>query len=182
MRYPEFCIYEDNPLLFILPLCVKTFLKSDQCVYVHQEDHESVTRGKRSDRYFDRMRTAAWGYGVGRAVAKTPEVAELMKGHFIRLYLINTGQITSRPSSCWLEKMRVMRQFRGDAKELGVDAKLRDSLALMPNASRKYKFVFAILYLISCALPSQEVYFEKRRLAAWGRSFDMLTPSLTLPE
>lgn len=180
VRYPEFCIYEDNPLVFILPFCVKTFFKSDQCVYVHHEDHESVTRGRRSDRYFDRMLTAAWGYRMGRVIATTPEVAEVMKDHFIRLYLINTGQITSRPSLFWLEKLRVMRQFRTDAKEFAVVARLKDCFALMLNASWKYKLVFSILYMASTAIPPQGAHFRKRRFAAWGRPYDTRTLSLTI--
>lgn len=181
VRYPEYCIYEDNPLLFILPFCANTFVKSDQCVYIHHEDHESVTRGKRSDRYWDRMRTAVWGYNTGKDLIQTSEEAKLFKNHLIFLYLINTGQITKKPSSFWLEKMRIMRQFKGDMKRLGVVVRLGESFALMPNSSWKYKFAFAILYLISSGLPSQDAYFMKKRLAAWGRPFDTRSISVQLP-
>lgn len=182
VRYPEFCIYEDNPLQFILPFCVRNFVKSEQCVYLHHEDHESVTRGKRSDRYFDRMRTAVWGYDIGSTMEKSSEMDEIMKGHFIRLYFVNTGGTTRRPSSFWLEKMRVMRQFRSDARELGIEVRLGDALVQMPNASWKGKMLFSILYMISRAMPSQKFYFSRRRYAAWGRPFDMPLLSITLCE
>ena len=179
-RYPEFCIYEDNPLLFILPFCVRSFVKSEQCVYLHNEDHESVTRGKRSDRYFDRMKTAFGGYRVGSGMNKRSDIAAIMIGHYTRLYVVNTGKITRLPSSFWLEKMRVIRQFRSDTKKLGIEISLRDALLQMPNASFKGKLVFSFLYMCARAMPSQESFFRKKRYAAWGKPFKMPSLSVTL--
>lgn len=177
IRYPEHCIYEDNALLFILPLFVKKFIVHAACAYVHHEEYESITRGSRSSRYFDRMVTAYWGYSTSKNIEQSLSIREMMKSRFIRLYLIDTGRITPVPSLSWLEKMRVMKQFKEDARRLGVAEYRHLIRELLSNASLKYRLAFWVLYYTSYFLPSQEAYFQNQRLNAWGRPF--LPPQLS---
>ncbi|WP_373190716.1 glycosyltransferase family 2 protein [Halomonas sp.] len=173
IRYPEFCIYEDNALLFILPHFVDRFVVSDICAYVHQEEYFSVTRGKQSDRYFDRMLTACWGYSFGAGMSQNITIKKAMDDKFVGLYLVNTGGLSRVPSVKWLEKMRVMRKFREDSILMGVGASTRRVKEVLEErgVSKKFKFVFVMLYLFSRCMPSQRSYFEKKRMSAWGRPF-----------
>jgi len=176
VRYPDYCIYEDNALLFMLPLYTKSFIVVSECVYIHHEEYESITRGERSCRYFDRMMTASWGLAMSLQIDAS--LSDVMEAHFVRLYLINTGKITAVPSRFWFEKLRVMRQFRTDARRLGVYVGRAQVSTLLSKASKKYRFVFWMLYLLSAIFPSQTAFFQKMRMKAWGRPF--MPPCLTV--
>lgn len=171
VRYPEYCIYEDNPLVFILPFCIKKFMKSESCVYSHNEEYDSVTRGNRSDRYYDRMITACYGYSVGSNIAKNEEIKLIMQKHFIRLYVVNTGTLTKFPSKYWIERLRIMRKFRQDAKILGINTSLFNISQNLKTVSFKFKIIFIPLYLTSIIMPDQNKFFENKRINAWSRPF-----------
>jgi glycosyltransferase involved in cell wall biosynthesis len=171
VRYPEFCFYEDNPLQFILPYFIRKMYKSDVMAYVHQEEYESITRGTRSDKYYDRMLTAVWGYETGKALAEHNAVyIEKMQEYFVRLYLFNTGKLTKTPSKLWVEKARVMRMFKDDAQRLGINVRLFDHLGKLDKGA-KFNFLFLILWFFSRLLPSQQEYFYTKRINAWGKPF-----------
>lgn len=175
VRYPEFCIYEDNPLQFIIPFHISSLLKSDLVAYIHHVDHESVTReppGKVSPRYFDRMHTSIMGYKEGVLLAGSNEkYLEIIKEHFVRLYVINTGRITKYPSHLWLDKSKVIKQFREDCKDIGVKASLKGALE-SKKIGYKMKVLFVFLWMVSFTLPSQKKFFESKRIEAWGKPFD----------
>lgn len=171
LRYPEYCIYEDNPVVFILPFCINKFMKSESCVYSHNEEYDSVTRGNRSDRYYDRMITACYGYSVGSNIAKNEEIKLIMQKHFIRLYVVNTGTLTKFPSKYWIERLRIMRKFRQDAKILGINTSLFNISQNLKTVSFKFKIIFIPLYLTSIIMPDQNKFFENKRINAWSRPF-----------
>lgn len=176
VRYPEYCIYEDNPLQFIIPFFTDTLLKCDAVAYIHQEDFASVTRGPRSDRYFDRLWTATFGYNFARSlVASGPaDLHRIIDARFVRLYLINTVKLTRLPGPTWIEKARVMRKFREDAPHL------RSSFE-WPEFSHKEKaFRFWLTWKMSFFMHSQTKYFERARKRAWGRPFE--APDIPKPK
>jgi len=169
VRYPEYCIYEDNALLFILPSRIQRFVKSEECCYFHDQTYDSITRGKRTDRYFDRMITACWGFSMSLEIENKPNLRDLMQNKFLELYLIRTGIITRTPSLLWFEKLRVMKQFRDDSVGLGIHVSRQQIFFLLSSASFSYRLVFLMLFHLSALLPSQQVYFRRKRDSAWGR-------------
>lgn len=78
--YPEYCYYEDNPLAFIYPFHVKSFLKTDVIGYIYQVDQPSITRGNQSPKKLDRLKTAEYGLKEGLTLASSSvETQQLMK-------------------------------------------------------------------------------------------------------
>src|SRR5262249_44766456 len=69
VQFPEYCVYEDLPPLFWLPLIVDRFYKSDLVAYFHHQERESITRtrGRKGPRFYDRLLTP--GYGVALTAA-----------------------------------------------------------------------------------------------------------------
>jgi len=173
IRYPEYCIYEDNPLVFILPFYIKNIYKSELVLYFHHEEYESVTRGAISPRYFDRMYTSVWGYEEGIRLTNNSEFLESMLDNFIRLYVINTGGVSKKPSKLWIEKTRIIKKFRSDCNKLNVKVKLKDVLDVLSfkGTGVKYQALLSVLWGVSFFLPSQKKYFENKRIKAWGRPF-----------
>jgi glycosyltransferase involved in cell wall biosynthesis len=171
--YPEYCIYEDNPLAFIYPFHIRRFLKSNIVAYVHYEEFASVTRSNPSPRYFDRMYTAAFGLVAGLGLTSEQTDKDHLYEKFINLYLINTaGRFMGKlPTSDWIIATRIMRRYREVAKQMGIKrAPLSRS-----NRSRKYKMLFTFLWFWSYFLGDQESYFKKIRHLAWGRDFNAAT-------
>ncbi|HHR6139806.1 TPA: hypothetical protein ACS72N_000034 [Providencia alcalifaciens] len=60
--YPENCLYEDNYLIFTMPIYVKKFMKVDDISYVYNTECESITRGDINESFFDRVLTGNHGY------------------------------------------------------------------------------------------------------------------------
>lgn len=59
ISFPEYCIYEDNYLVLVLPKYIKFFRKSEKVVYIYLHDFESITNSRKiSTRYFDRVVTS----------------------------------------------------------------------------------------------------------------------------
>lgn len=176
VRYPEYCIYEDNPLQFVIPFFAKSLLKCDDVVYIHHEDFASATRGPRSERYFDRLWTATYGYDFARSLVDSgpADLRRTIDSRFVRLYLINTIKLSRFPGPTWIEKARVMRKFRDDAPHL------RSSFE-WPEFSHKEKaFRFWLTWKMSFLMPSQTKYFERARRRAWGRPFQ--APDIPKPK
>lgn len=170
--YPEYCIYEDNPLAFIYPFLTNSFIKSESIAYLHNEDFPSVTRGKQSSRYFDRLHTSVYGFEKGKALANTHKEQSSLENKFISLYLINTvgGLISIKPSISWLSTHKVMKQFRVIDKELGIKQSYKK---LLNQQSIKFKTYFLFHWYLSYLThgnPSK--FFEAQRLKAWNRPFN----------
>lgn len=172
IRYPEYCIYEDNPMQSILPFYIQSLYKSELVVYTHHEEHDSVTRGTTvSPRYFDRMYTSVWGYEEGIRLTNDVEFLEIILDNFIRLYVVNTGSISKKPSRLWIEKAKVIKKFRSDCNKLDVKVRLTDALS-SKELGIKHQALLSVLWGGSFFLPSQKKYFEDKRIEAWGRPFE----------
>lgn len=176
ISYPEYCIYEDNPLQFIIPFFVGSLLKRDEVVYIHHTEFESITRGPRTARYYDRIWTANFGHKFAIECLKpsSNELRRIIDEHYVRLYLKNTGVLTRFPSRAWIEKARVMKKFRADNRKVTLTAKWPEF------ESKKQTLRFWLIWKMSLFFPSQEKYFESMRQCAWGRPFS--GPELPMPE
>lgn len=172
IQYPEYCIYEDNPLGMIIPFYINSFYKSSLPLYLHQTEYYSVTRtqgGVRSAKYFDRMLTAAWGAKQAkRLVGDRPDLNSMIYSRFTILYVVNTIHLTKLPSKSWVEKTRVIRQYKTECTCLGLKANLKYVLRTAQSNSRKWKFLFTFLWAMSSCLPNQDKYFKSKRLEAWA--------------
>jgi glycosyltransferase involved in cell wall biosynthesis len=170
IRYPEYCIYEDNPLVFIFPFICNNFLKVDIVGYIHNEEYESVTRSNPSSRFFDRLSTSIHGFKAGCKLTSDINDISILESIFTKLYLINTAGafFSIYPSKKWILTYRVMKQYRKIAKELNIDSNIRDHL----GESKKYKTYFLIQWYVSFLLfKDQTEFFEKERYKAWNKPF-----------
>lgn len=169
--YPEYCIYEDGPLMaYIYPFICKEFIKSDIVGYVHQIDYPSITRGKIDSRYFDRLYTSIYGYKKGIILASNHHHIEILNRNFLNLYLlIPVGHLSSViPSKNWLLTYRVMKQYRKVAKEL----KIKESPRKLFTGNKKFKFYFLFHWYISFLIfKDQTGFFEEERYKNWQRPF-----------
>jgi len=165
--YPEFCIYEDNPLVFIYPHFISSFLKTDIIAYIHHEEYESVTRSKPGARFLDRLHTAAYGFKKGSQLTDNQDYMNIMKQHFIRLYFTNTvgSLVTVYPSYNWLVMLRVMKHYRKVSKDLGIDNNPFETV----KGSIKYRAYLKANWVLSyLILKDQTGFFDTKRKEAWG--------------
>lgn len=170
--YPEYCIYEDNSLVFIYPFLTLSFMKSNTVAYSYITESPSVTRTNPNPRYFDRLYTSVYGFEKGKVLAVTSKEQDLLEDKFINLYLINTvgGLISIKPSIRWLSTHKVMKQFRVIDKELGVKQSYKK---LLNQQNIKFKTYFLFHWYLSYLThgnPSK--FFEAQRLKAWNRPFN----------
>jgi len=175
--YPEYCIYEDGPLMvYIYPFLCKKFIKSDIVGYVHQVEYTSITRtdGTLNSRYFDRLYASIFGYKKGVKLASSQEHIKVLNKRFVSLYLLNpVGVLRSIvPSRNWLLTYRVMRQYRTVAKELNIE----ESPVSLFTGSKKFKSYFLFHWYLSFLLfQDQTKFFEENRYRAWHRPFSEST-------
>lgn len=170
--YPEHCVYEDNPLLFIYPFVTKNFMKSDTIAYSYSTEYPSVTRGEPNPKYFDRLYTSVYGFEKGKALATTYKEQRLLEDKLIGLYLINTvgGLSSIKPSLSWISTHKVMKQFRVISKELEIERSYRN---LLDNQSTKFKIYFLFHWYLSYLTPrASSKFFEAQRLKAWNKPFN----------
>lgn len=182
IRYPEYCIYEDNPLQFILPFFIRSFYKSDCVAYFHHVDNDSITRGKKkgssADRYFDRLLTTAWGYDQGLILSGgEKKYVNVMRYHYVRLCVFKSRGLSKIPSAVWIEKARVMKKFRQDLVRIG-DEFAAVPFVLKEESTKKYKFALLLIWLLSYFFPSQDSFFLEKRKSAWGKLFE--APDISL--
>lgn len=168
LLYPENCVYEDLPFVFIFPFYVSSFYKSDVVGYYHHKDFESVTRGVLTSRYFDRMLTCEYGLRRGEALAKESEKYKLYDS-FSRLYLFNTVNrlMSSKSVHQMSVAMKVMKMYRGVVHRYQIP---NISLKRV-NKNWKYNAVFYFLYACSYCIKDQSAYFENVRKKAWVLPF-----------
>lgn len=89
--YPEYCFYEDNYLIFKAPFYVNSFYKSDICGYIHNnDDNVSITRGGVTDRTFDRLLTAYYGFMQSVELSKTQEEIDIFWTRYVQIFLDGT--------------------------------------------------------------------------------------------
>ncbi|AAZ18514.1 probable glycosyl transferase [Psychrobacter arcticus 273-4] len=168
--YPEYCIYEDNPLVFIYPFLCSKFLKSDIVGYIHHEEYSSITRCNPSPIFLDRLFTSVYGIREGYKLTSDINDISILQSKFNRLYLINTvgALMTKRPSKNWVMTYRVMKQYRKVAKDLKIEKGFREDL----GENKKFKVYFLFhWYLSFLVFKDQTDFFEKERYKAWQKPF-----------
>lgn len=169
--YPEYCIYEDNPLSMIYPLITKKFLKSDLIAYHHLEDFLSITRGKPNARYFDRLYTSIYGYEKSYKLAHNDTELNLLKYRFSVLHINTLNRIiTKKPSRNWLIMYKIMKHFRVTSKHLNIQYDIQNFIS---HQSIKYQLFFRLnWYLSYLHVGDPSKFFETQRLEAWNRPFN----------
>lgn len=173
--YPEFCLFEDNPLTFIYPFYINSFLKADQIGYIHHTEYESVTRTKLNHRYFDRKYTAIYGLKRGYQLAQNETQIKILQEKFNLSYIgLSTGYILlseTKKIDKYLLSLRLMRNYRYVAKKLGVS---EHPLHTVYNKfdGQKFRLAFTIIWALSFLLiDNQTKFFEDIRIKAWGKPF-----------
>lgn len=114
----EWCIYEDNPLIFLYPFYVKSFMKADIVGYYYHEEHKSVTRGVMNPRFFDSMYTSEHGLKYGLQFCVNEEERNILKKKFTRLFYLNTARrlVERIPSKSWLIAGKTAKSCRNSKK------------------------------------------------------------------
>lgn len=167
--YPEYCLYEDNPLVCIYPFFTKSFLKTNTVGYIHQEEYESITRSKPSLKILDRLHTSIYGLEQGLSLARNEKEVKLLEEYFIYKYLIATSILlySKKPSRNWLVIWRVMRQYRILAKEFGIKT---NALKIMQTKSYNTKFQAYFMshwFASQFILTNQKKHFENINKINW---------------
>ena len=167
--YPEYCIYEDNPLVFIYPFFINSFYKSDIVGYYHHEEHNSITRSTPNNKFFDRLLTAEYGLKYALKIGDKNDIDKL-KEKFTRLFLINTviTIMTSDFKNSFITSIRIIKLYREKSNEFNISTHL---LSITEN-KLIHKIFFLLIYLFSYLLPSQFSYFGEIRKKAWSKTFD----------
>jgi glycosyltransferase involved in cell wall biosynthesis len=165
VRFPEYCVYEELPSLFWLPLIVDRFYKSELVAYFHHQDGQSITRsaGRKGPRFYDRLLTSGYAVAVTERYPRTDEERQRIHDKFTNIFLIHTIEMLW-DSGDWAVIPRVMRFFREEVRRLG----LRPS-PLVPRLSRSQLLWSAVPWLISYLYPPQRRWFERLHDRAWRR-------------
>lgn len=167
--YPEYCYYEDNPLVFIYPFFVKSMLNTDILAYKYNEDNESIVRSKPNLRTLDRLYTAEYGFKKGLKHSPNKEEIAILERTFVHLYLVNSVGMysTKKPSKQWLVMWRIMKNYRRLSKDLNISYSVFDAFS-SKESSIKYKLFLCSHWMFSYALPGDTVkHFDNVRRKAW---------------
>lgn len=170
--YPEYCIYEDNPLSMIYPLVTEKFLKSGLVAYDHFEDFPSITRSKPNARYYDRLYTSIYGFKKAFILLTNDKDLELIEDRFKFLYLNTvTGLISVIPSKNWIITQKIMKEYRSVTSDLNIKTNVFKDI---PKKSLKYKVYFLFHWYLSYLNPRESSeFFENQRLKAWNKPFSV---------
>jgi glycosyltransferase involved in cell wall biosynthesis len=165
VRFPEYCVYEELPSLFWLPLIVDRFYKSELVAYLHHQDGESITRsaGRKGPRFYDRLFTSGYAVAVTARYPLTDEERRRIADKFTNIFLIHTIEMLW-DSGDWRSIPRVMRFYRQEARRLGIRPSPWSHLL-----RRSQRIASLAPWLISYLYPSQRHWFERLHLKAWGR-------------
>lgn len=167
--YPEYTLYEDNPLQFMYPFFIKKFLKVDIVGYIHHLEFESITRSKINSRTFDRLQTSIYGFEKGLKLAKNKEEIKVLEKMFINKYLLITTEklLTKRPSKNWMTTWRLMKQYRKVSEIIGIESSPYDAFEITTFNS-KVRSYFAIQWAASYLIVNDQTkYFDDIRERAW---------------
>ena len=175
LRFPEYCIYEATPIeAFVLPLLLGRYFKSDFQAY-RAIAGPSVTRGVgQNPRYFDRLRTIALGRAYVQDARLDPAARSAFDEAFIRLFLWYSIKPSKIPGRSWLTAMRVMRQYRDEARGFAITV---DPLDVYPGGKRS-RLVARLLWRLSRLMPSQTAYFDRLRRLGWNRPIEWTAPEI----
>lgn len=162
IKYPEYCLYEDNPFIFFFPFHVRKFLKTSTIAYEYIEENPSITRSSFNPRFFDRLYTALWGLKEGKKLAANEKDLASLEKKYTNLFLINSlGTIFRKNPLTAARLIKLYRQTRSAS-----------ALSSLPREKGLgFKTVFLCLWAISHLLPDQSTFLERQRLLAWNRPF-----------
>jgi glycosyltransferase involved in cell wall biosynthesis len=165
VRFPEYCVYEELPSLFWLPLIVDRFYKSELVAYFHHQEGESITRsaGRKGPRFYDRLFTSGYGVMVTAGYPCTGDERRRIHDKFTNIFLVHTIEMLW-DSGDWRSVPRVMRFYREEARRLAVRPSPASFLL-----RRGQLFALLVPWLVSYLYPSQRRWFERLHLRAWGR-------------
>lgn len=107
LRYPEYCIYEDNYLIYTMPVSINVFFKSNKVAYYYSTDTDSITRSKvLSPRFFDRLITSYEGMQfLSNNGLVTNSVSERFRSIFLYTtvrVLLSYSWIKYTNEICWI--------------------------------------------------------------------------------
>ena len=94
IKFMERCFYEDNYLIFILPIYITKFIKSDKTAYLHNTTYPSITRGGFSEKFYDRLLSAYAGLDYNVRHCKSIQKGCLIS--FYNLFLLITYKHITR--------------------------------------------------------------------------------------
>lgn len=168
LRFPEFCFYEATPIeFFVLPLLLDRYVKVDFSAYRANTLTSSITRGPGGFGLgsYDCLQSIPLGMAfVAQAQLEGP-VRARFDAAFTRTFLWYVIGLSFLPGPSWVRATRIMRQYRDEAKRLGV---LQDPLALYPGRPLS-ALVMRLLWSVSAVLPAQGGYFQRLRKRVWQR-------------
>jgi hypothetical protein len=176
IRFPEFCANEPTPLEgFVLPLHVRSYFKSDFRAYIVCEDQLSVTRGPRGrePHYHDKLATCSLGMDYVHGLELPDAMRNELNRTFVRLFLWHTIRLTRLPGPAWIRAARIMRQFRDEARRFRLGS---DPWSHYPGRWHS-RLVAKAIWAISAGFPSQNRYFDRLHMRAWGRPIQWQRPS-----
>jgi len=165
VRFPEYCVYEELPSLFWLPLIVDRFYKSEMVAYFHHQGGESITRsaGHKGPRFYDRLITSGYGVAMTRRYPGADDECRRISDKFTNIFLIHTIEMLW-DSGDWSSIPRVMSFYREEARRLDIRPSPASFLL-----RRSQLVAFFVPWLISYLYPSQRRWFERLHHRAWGR-------------
>ena len=164
VRFPEYCVYEELPSLFWLPLIVDRFYKSDLVAYFHHQEGESITRsaGRKGPRFYDRLFTSGYGVTMAQRFPCGEDERRRISDKFTNIFLIHTIEMLWDAGD-WPSIPRVMAFYREEARRLYIRP------SPLSHLLRRSQFVASLVpWLISYLYPSQRPWFERLHHRAWS--------------
>ena len=164
VRFPEYCLSEELPSLFWLPLIVDRFYKSELVAYFHHPEGECLSRstGRKGPRFYDRLLTSGYGVAMTRRYRCSDEERRRISDTFTHMFLIHTIEML-RDAGDWTSIPRVMKFYREEAWRL----RIRPSP--LPHLLRRSQLVASFIpWLISYVFPPQRGWFERLHHRVWG--------------
>lgn len=164
--YPEYCFYEDNPMVFIYPFYIKNFYKSNITGYLQHLEHTSITRGNQSPKSLDRLKTAEYGLKKGLSLTSNITEINLLMKEFTKQYVTSIELFkTIKPSKDWIMSWRILKQYRDIAKDMEIKT---SPFSHLKEYNIKNKVYFYFHWLLSYSiLTEQTYYFNNLRKEAW---------------
>ncbi|WP_110665729.1 glycosyltransferase [Salinicola halophilus] len=141
--FPEFCVFEDNYLILLLPLSVKRFYVSGKTAYYHNVSSHSVTRQPLHPRYYDRLFTALAGWERAIEFNLSAEFNEVLKYKFRSLFF-----------SITLKKMLLDEEGRQCIRDL-IKSYLFAVNKIEPNSDMNCERKWVNKTLLACADENQ---------------------------
>lgn len=158
VTYPEKVIYEDNYLIYILPIFLNNFFKFNDAVYEYVENQNSITRQKFNRKYYDRLLTSYEGL-ENHYYLNNKKIEEGVLVRFNEIFYENTllyiidgvlkGEIDKRE----LMEVKKIIEWCNFLKK-----KYNFKFIISNKRSFKIKILFEIIYILSIFFGSKDWY------------------------